>query len=153
MGIYVITANDTLTVTGMFNGKMTTQNFTTLADKSVVHMDFPNELWNIAIGKNKNAIFSFIQKGNLSEMDLRPLLGNADHAFLLAQITQAQNNPPGVILLTGTFSKILGDGAGNPIRVNYTLSGGVVSKLPPLTENVEGETDQGVGMFKLKWAF
>jgi len=151
-GIFNITAADTLTITGMFNGSLTTQVFNTLADKSTVHVEFPNDMVTVTIGKNGNAIFAANKKGSMADMDLRPLLGNVDDVFLTGQIAQWLNAPTAFVLLTGTFVKNLGDGQGNQKKVSYILNGGVVTKNPVLTENVEGDTDQAVAMYKVRWA-
>lgn len=150
-GIYNITANDTLIISGMFNGSLVQQTFTTLSDKSTVHLEFANDLANGTVGKNGNGIIAANKKGSMSEMTLRPLMANADDNFLLAQLAQWTANPTAFVVLTGSFVKNFGDGQGNQVRKSYVLNGGFVQKHTDLTENVEGETDQAVSVYKLRW--
>jgi len=143
-GIFTITSNDTLIING--------QLFTTLSDKSTVHLDFPNDVVNVTVGKNGNAIFASNAKGSIGDMELRPLMANADHSFLNNQLSQYLANPPSYVVMNGAFTKVLGDGQGNVRRFSYNLNGGVVLKNIMSEENVEGETDQAIAIFKIRWA-
>lgn len=150
-GIMNITANDTLTITGMYNGNLVTQIFNTLSDKSTVNITFPNKLLTLTVGKNANAIAAANKKGMIAMMELRPLAANIDDLFLLSQLAQWSSNPTAFVALSGTFVKNFGDGMGNIVKKSYILNFGFVEENVPLTENVEGETDQAVAMYKLIW--
>ncbi|HVN66744.1 MAG TPA: hypothetical protein VMT55_00100 [Candidatus Sulfotelmatobacter sp.] len=152
VGIYNITSNDTLMLKGLVNGALVQQLFITLSDKSVVHIDVPNDLVNVTIGKNGNGVFAAMKKGQIGDMELRPLMANADHNFLNAQLAQWLANPTAFVLLNGVFTKVFGDGLGNTRRFTYQLNGGVPLKNIVATENVEGETDQAIAIFKLRFA-
>ncbi len=54
--------------------------------------------------------------------------------------------------MIGQFIKKLGDGAGNVASDTYVLSGGVFSKQVEGKTNVEGEVDQSVAMYTMKFA-
>jgi len=54
--------------------------------------------------------------------------------------------------LTGTFIKKLGDGAGNVGSDTYILSGGIFKKSIEGKSNVEGETDQSIAMYEMKFS-
>lgn len=151
-GVFNITSNDTLLLKGLVNGSLVSQLFTTLSDKSTVNVTVPNDLVNVVVGKNGNAVFAAIKRGQIGDMELRPLMANADHVFLNAQLAQWLANPTAFVLLNGIFTKVLGDGLGNVRRFSYTLNGGVVVKNIDAVENVEGETDQAVAVFRLRFA-
>lgn len=152
LGVVNITSNDTLLLNGIVNGVMVQQLFTTLSNKSTVVIEPPNDLVNVDIGKNGNAIFANIRKGELGDMELRPLMANVDHVFLNAQLAQWRANSAAYVLMNGSFTKVFGDGLGNIKRFAYTLNGGVVRRNVRAEENVEGEVDQAVAAFKLTFA-
>ena len=151
-GVFNITSDATLLFPGMVNGVSVPTVFRTLSDKSTVNITVPNDLWNLMVGKNGNAIFATIKRGQIGDMELRPLMANTDHAFLNAQLAQYAANGPATVLLNGSFTKVLGDGMGNLRRFSYTLNGGVVLKNIDAKEDVEGDTDQAVAIFRLRFA-
>jgi hypothetical protein len=67
-------------------------------------------------------------------------------------LAQQNANFAGTVLLTGTFIKKLGDGAGNITSDTYVLAGGIFQKIPEGKTNVEGETEQSVAIFMIKFA-
>jgi hypothetical protein len=151
-GVMNITSNDTLLLKGMVNGSLVQQLFTTLSDKSTVNITIPNEMVNVMVGKNGNAVFAAIKRGQIGDMELRPLMANTDHVFLNAQLAQWNANATAYVVMNGIFTKVLGDGLGNVRRFSYTLNGGVVLKNIDAVENVEGETDQAISVFRLRFA-
>jgi hypothetical protein len=137
----------------MYNGSLVTQVFNTLSDKSTVNITFPDKLLTLNVGKNGNAIAAANKKGMIAMMELRPLMANADDSFLQSQIVQWTQNPTAYTAMVGTFVKNFGDGQGNITRKSYVLNFGFVEENIPLTENVEGETDQAIALYKLVWGF
>ncbi len=140
---FVVTADDTLTL----NGNV----FANFADGDISVISFPNMKADSKTGKNGNGIISQNQMGKNATMVLRLLRGSADDQFLNNLLLTADNNFAGQTLLTGTFVKTLGNGAGTIISDNYTLSGGFFEKNIEVKENVEGQTDQGVSVYNLKF--
>lgn len=137
----VVTSNDTLT--------LNSNVFTDLADGDVTVIEFPNDLGDSKTGKNGNSIISENMSGFNATMTLRVLRGSADDQFMQNLLTTAQGNWTGQTLLTGSFVKNLGDGAGNLTSDIYTLAGGFFKKQVGAKENVEGQTDQGVSIYNL----
>jgi len=58
----------------------------------------------------------------------------------------------GTVLAFGQFIKKIGDGAGNILSDTYVMSGGVFTKPVEAKTNVEGETDQSIALYTMKFA-
>lgn len=144
MPIYNITGDDTLTLFGRV--------ITDIADGDASTIEFPNDLVNMKTGKNGNSIFAKNETGNNAEMTLRVMRGSADDAFLQTQFANMKKDFPSTVLATGQFSKRMGDGQGNVRFDIYTLLGGVIYKGIEGKSNVEGDTDQSVAVYNLRFA-
>ena len=55
-------------------------------------------------------------------------------------------------LLNGSFSKRIGDGSGNVKFINYVMLGGVFRQNIDTNENLQGETEQGIAVYRLFFA-
>lgn len=144
MAAIASSGNDSLTINNyIFQG---------LADGNVVELTFPNDIAAVKIGKNGNALFALNQSGIMADMTMRVIRGSADDQFLLGLQTNQQNNFSGTILMQGSFVKSMGDGSGNLTSDTYVLGAGVFSKLTEAKSNVEGDTEQSVSIYHLKFA-
>jgi hypothetical protein len=65
---------------------------------------------------------------------------------------QQQANFAGTILVIGEFIKKLGDGQGNITNDTYISQGGIFSKGIEARTNVEGEAEQSVAIYTIKFA-
>jgi hypothetical protein len=144
MGTYTVTSNDTLT--------LNSHVFVDQAFGDISKITFPNELVNLKTGKNGNTVFAQNASGFNANLELRLLRGSTDDQFLDALILAPGSSFPSTTLLSGTFVKMLGDGQGNVVSDTYTLSGGVISKEIEGKENVEGDTEQAVATYMVKFA-
>lgn len=144
MAKIALSGNDTVTINN--------QVLADFADGTCVELTFPNEIANVKTGKNGNAIFGLNASGVQAEAKLRMVRGGADDKFLLGLLTQQNANFAGAVLIQGTFIKKLGDGAGNVTSDTYILSGGIFVKIPEGKTNVEGETEQSVAIYALKFS-
>jgi hypothetical protein len=63
-----------------------------------------------------------------------------------------QNNFAATVLVTGQFIKKLGDGKGNITSDTYNMAGGVFTKIVAAKTNVEGDTDQSIAEYTIKFA-
>ena len=99
------------TVASSGNDSLTLNNyiFSGLADANVVELTFPNDIAEVKVGKNGNALFALNESGKVAEMAIRVVRGSTDDQYLLGLITSQQNNFAGFTLLTGSFVKSLGD--------------------------------------------
>ena len=144
MGAVALSGNDTININN--------QVLNNLADGNCVEITFPNEIANVKIGKNGNAIYGLNTTGQQSEAKIKVLRGSADDKFLNNLWTQQQNNFSGTILMIGQFIKKIGDGQGNITSDTYIMSGGVFTKGIDAKTNVEGDTDQSTSMYTIKFA-
>jgi len=142
--IVAISGKDTL----VYRGKI----LTGLADGNAGELTFPNELMKVKIGKNGNGLFALDTTGQMAELKLRVVRGCADDKMLLGDLNSQQNDPPGTVLVPMQFTKRIGDGTGSVTSDVYSLSGGVFTKMPEVKDNVEGDTEQSVTIYTLRFS-
>lgn len=144
MGIFSVTGNDTLT---LFDRVLTD-----FVDGDNTTINFPNELMTVKTGKNQNSIFAKNSTGNNCDLSIRVSRGSGDDRFLQNQLTAMERDPTTFILANGEFVKTLGDGQGNRTNDIYTLQGGVFSRKVDVKENSEGDTEQAIAIYTMKFA-
>ena len=143
MGTFTVTGNDTL----VLNDNV----FTDLATGTTSEITFPNELVNIKTGKNQNSLIALNQAGYNGNLVLKLARGSSDDQFLNNILAAMEGNFVGTALISGSFTKQLGDGAGNVTNDVYDLAGGVISKIPGAMENVEGDVAQAETTWNIKF--
>lgn len=139
-----LSGNDTFSVNGTV--------LSDFADGNIVEMTFPNDIAKVKTGKNGNSIFAQDYTGNNAEVKVRLIRGSIDDATLNGLLINQNNNFPGTVLLIGQFIKKLGDSNGNIISDTYNLSGGIIAKIPEAKSNVEGDVDQSVVVYQIKFS-
>lgn len=144
MATVSLTGQDTMVI----NGKVLND----LADGDVAALTFPNDLMSLKIGKNGNALYAFNETGEEADAELRIIRGSSDDKFLQGLLNTMKRDPASFVLITGEFVKRVGDGQGNTTRDIYTMSGGVILKNVEAKDNVEGDTDQSVSIFTMKFS-
>ncbi len=144
MPINTITSDDTLTLFGRV--------ITDLAEGDTSQISFPNDMVDVKTGKNKNTIFSKNETGNNAILTMRVMRGSSDDQFLQGKLIAQSNDFPATVLAYGSFVKRLGDGQGVVVSDSYTLSAGVFTRPVDGKENVEGNIDQAVAVYNLKFA-
>lgn len=125
--------------------------FMGLADQNYIEITFPNEIANAKIGKNGNAIYGFNESGKLAEVKIRALRGSQDDKFLNNLLAQQQANFAAFPLMRGSYAKKLGDGQGNVTSDTYIVAGGIFTKIPEGKSNAEGETEQSLALYTLRF--
>ena len=125
--------------------------FTGVADQNYVDLTFPNDIANVKTGKNGNSIYGFNETGKQCEVKIRVLRASQDDQFLNNLLSQQQANFAGTVLLQGSFVKKIGDGQGNITSDTYIMSGGVFTKIPEAKSNAEGETEQSLAIYTIKF--
>ena len=126
--------------------------FADLADGDCVKLTFPNEIASVKTGKNGNSIYGLNESGKQADLEIRLIRGSADDKFMNGLLAQQQANFAGFVLMIGEFIKKLGDGAGNISSDTYIVSGGVFTKQVEGKTNVDGDTEQSVSMYTLKFS-
>lgn len=122
-----------------------------LADGNCVELTFPSDIASVKTGKNGNSIYGLNETGKQCELKIRFIRGSADDKFMNALLAQQQNNFSGMILLVGEFIKKIGDGAGNITSDTYITSGGLFTKQVEAKMNVEGESEQSIAVYMMKF--
>ena len=144
MAIYALTGNDDLYINDV--------SINDLTDGSTIQITFPNEKVGTSTGKKGNTIYATNEQGKNAQLELRVVAGSKTDAFLNGLSIQQDRDLPGFSVMNGSFSKRVGDGAGNIKRINYTLLGGVFSQNIDTQENLQGDTEQGTALYRLFFA-
>lgn len=144
MSVVALSGQDTILINNYL--------FVGLADGTYIELSFPNEIASVKTGKNGNSIYGFNESGKQCEVKLRIVRASADDKFMNNLLAQQQSNFAGTILLQGQFIKKIGDGQGNITSDTYIMSGGVFIKIPEGKSNAEGETDQSIAIYTLKFS-
>lgn len=144
MGSVALSGSDTI--------KINNRVLTDVADGDVASLTFPNDIANVKTGKNGNSIYGLNETGKQAELALRIIRGSEDDKFLNNLLAAQQNNFAGFVLMNGEFTKRMGDGAGKVLNDLYITSGGVFSKQVEAKSNVEGDIEQSVSIYHIKFA-
>lgn len=144
MATYAITGNDTF----ILNDRV----FNDFADGSTISLTFPNEKTGHTTGKNGNTVYSTDKQGLNAEVELRIIAGSSDDAWLNGLSVQQERDLPTFVLLNGSFTKRIGNGQGNVKFINYVMLGGVFRQNIATNENLQGETEQGIAVYRLFFA-
>lgn len=143
MGISALTGKDTIQIGDRV--------FIDFADGDVANFTYPNELVTPKTGKNGNSIYAYNETGNQVDAVLRVLRGSPDDKFLNSLKLTMKADFPSFTLLDATFTKRVGDGAGNVSNDVLTVSGGVFTKGIDDKSNAEADTEQAVATYNLKF--
>lgn len=146
MPAYTLCGDDTLVLNG--------RNITNFIDGGVLQLAYPNEIMNLATGKDGSTVFAKSEQGVNATLELRILRGTDDDIWLNGRLIAQNNDPINFILLNGSYVKRLGAGVeGGRIRRDvYTLAGGMFNKIPDTMFDTAGDTDQGVTVYNLTFA-
>ena len=144
MGTVAMSGSDTIKI----NDKILAD----LADGDCAVLTFPNEVATVKTGKNGNSIYGLNQSGKQADLVLRVVRGSDDDKFLNNLFANQQNNFAGTVLMIGEFTKKVGDGTGKVAADTYITSGGIFSKGVEAKSNVEGDTEQSVAIYNIKFA-
>jgi hypothetical protein len=131
----------------LINGQM----LSSFADADIMAITAPNEMWKVKASKNGNVIYGFDNMGLLGDVDLRVILGSSDDKFLNSLLQTSISDPASFNLLTGSFTLRVGDGQGNFNNVVYMCAGGVFRNFVPGKESAEGDTEQAVAVYRLRF--
>lgn len=122
-----------------------------LATGTCVELTFETDIANAKTGKNGNSIYALNETGKQALCKIHVLRGSSDDIYLNGLIAQQQLNFAGTVLNIGEFIKKIGDGQGNITNDTYILSGGIMSKFVDAKMNVEGEIEQSISMYTIRF--
>ncbi len=143
---------NSVSLTGSDVIKINNRVFSDLADGDAVTVTFPNDIAALKTGKNGNAIYAKNETGNQVDVVIRVLRGSNDDRYLNNEINMLKNDFSAYILLNAEFIKKVGDGQGNITNDTYLLTGGIPSKQVEAKTSAEGDTEQSVSIYNLKFA-
>lgn len=138
-----LTGNDSIIIDGL--------PLVDLANGDVGTLTFPNDITSATTGKNGNSIIAINETGKIAELSIRVLRGSSDDKTLNSKMKTMEADLPSFTLLTGSIVKRIGDGISNVTEDTYALSGGTFSKRVETTSNVEGDTEQGVSIYNIRF--
>lgn len=144
MTTYALTGNDTF----ILNDRV----FQDFADGSTITITFPNEKVGSSTGKNNNTVFATNMQGKNVQVELRVVAGSKDDAYLNGLSITQDRDLPTFTLMNGSFTKRVGDGQGKVKFINYVLLGGVFRQGVDTNENLQGETEQGLAIYRMLFA-
>lgn len=122
---------------------------TDLADGDFAKLTFPNDIAAMKVSKSGNTIYALNETGKVAELELRVLLGSFDDKYLNSRLQEMKSNFSNFILVTGFFTKHVGDGQGNDESKVYQCSGGIFKKQPEVKTSAEGDTEQSVAVYTI----
>lgn len=122
------------------------------ADGDIAALTYPNDIAQVKTGKNGNSLYGLNESGKQSEAVIRIVRGSPDDKFLNNLLALQQNNFAGFILMIGEFIKRVGDGQGNIANDTYLMSGGIFVKAIEAKTNTEGEVEQSVAVYHMKFS-
>jgi hypothetical protein len=143
MATQSLTGSDTISIDGI--------PLIDLGDGDVGSLTYPNELVGVKTGKNGNSIFALNETGDQADLVLRVLRGSNDDKNLNSRLVSMKADLASFVTITGQVIKKVGDGKGNVTNDIYDLSGGVFSKRVETVSNVEGNTDQSLAIYNIKF--
>ncbi len=125
---------------------------TNFGDADNAALTFPNDLASVKVGKNGNAIYALNEMGRMGELVLRIIRGSPDDSFLNDLMAEQRFDFASFVLLRGQFTKRVGDGLGNITSDTYLAAGGIFTKSVEVKSNVEGDTEQSLAIYNLKFS-
>lgn len=143
MATQSLTGADTISIDGI--------PLVDLGDGDVGALTYPNELVGVTTGKNGNSIFALNETGDQADLVLRVLRGSNDDKTLNSRLATMKTDFSAFVTITSQVIKKIGDGQGNISNDIYDLSGGVFLKRVETTSNVEGNTDQSLSIYTIKF--
>lgn len=139
-----LTGSDTIKI----NGRI----LTAFGDGDVANLEYPNDIATVKTGKDGNSVMAPNASGAQADLTLRLLRGSNDDKFMNGLLTQQTADFASMVLIDGLFVKRVGDGRGNVSQDAIVASAGVFSKNVAAKSNVEGDTDQSLAIYTLKFA-
>lgn len=143
MATYTLTGDDTIIINDL--------PLNDFPNGDIATLDLPNNLMEIATGKNGNTIFALDEAGNNATLTVRVLLSSNDDKRLNSLIPPSDGFAS-YVLATGSVVKQVGDGQGNISYNTYLLQGGMVQKKPAIKSNVNGDVEQAIVEYVIQFA-
>ena len=141
-----------VSLTGADTCKIGNRILSDVADGDWANLTFPNDLTEVKTGKNGNSIYAFNETGRQVQLELRLLRGSPDDKWMMNLLNNMKKDFSAFVLLNGEFIKRVGDGQGNITNDTYLVTGGVFGKMVEAKTSAEGDTEQSVSLYTLKFS-
>lgn len=143
MGATSLTGTDTISISG--------RNLTDLGSGACVELTFPDDLATMKASKNGNTIIAYNNQGQVVDCSIRLLLGSSDDKYMNSLLQLQKQDISTFTLMTGVFSKRVGDGQGNLSTKVYQLNAGVFKKQPDAKTSSDGDPEQSEVVYMLRF--
>ncbi len=144
MTTIAMSGNDTVVISG--------RTLTDFATGTYAELTYPNELAAVKTGKNGNSIYGLNETGNQADVKVSVIRASGDDKFLNGLLTQQMANFASFVLLNGSFVKLIGNGQGAITEDTYIVGGGIYVKRVEAKSNAEGDTDQSIAIYTMRFA-
>ena len=141
----------TVALSGDDTVQINNQVVSTMANGDPGMVSFPNEMANVEQGKNGTTIYAQNNMGFVADFVLRILLGGVDDKYLNSLLQQQITAFSNFTLMNGTFTKRVGDGAGNITSVIYQFQGGIFLKGVEAKTSARGDVEQSVAIWPIRF--
>jgi len=141
MALVSLTGSDTAVINGTI--------MTGVADGDYCTLAFDNDLAKMKTSKDGNTIYALDQTGRIVKVTMRVLLGSDTDVTLNSLLSDMLSDFASFSLMSGSFTKRVGDGSGKTHDVVYQLTGGIFKRWPNAKSNAEGDTDQSVAVYEI----
>jgi hypothetical protein len=142
----------TVSLTGQDTVFLGGRVFLDFADADNASLTFPNDISAVKTGKNGNSLYALNASGKQADLVLRLIRGSGDDLFLNYLLSVQLFDFPSMVLLNGQFVKRLGNGRGRISSDTYQCTGGIFSKQVEVKSNSEGDTEQSLSIYNLKFS-
>ena len=141
--IFTLTGKDTIIINNI--------PLNDFANGDIGSIEVPNDLYTMQTGYEGNTIFSLDESGKNANLTTRVLLSSNDDKRLNGLLPNVEDFASNT-LLTASITKQIGDGYGNVSYNTFLLAGGMISKLPDIKTSVNGDIEQAVAIYVIRFA-
>lgn len=142
----------TLTMTGSGTLVLFDTVITDLANGDAFTIAFENDLVTTATGKNGNTIHALNEQGKNALCTVRVIKASSSDRLLQAQLSLMQKDFASYTAANGSAVGNFGDGSGVVAKENYSLKGGIFTRGIDGKNNVEGDVEQAIAIYTLRFA-
>ncbi len=142
----------TVSLTGNDTIILNNRNFVDFAVDDICTLNFADNVAELRVGKNGNAIYALNENGRAADVVMNLVRGAPDDTFMNNLFNLQKSNFAGFPLMIGQFLKFVGDGLGNITKDTYLLTGGIFVKAVDVKSNVAGDVEQSVSTWTLKFS-
>ena len=123
-----------------------------LANADAFVIAYENDLTSTTTGKNGNTIHAKNEQGRNAICTVRVMKGSTSDRLLQGKLNEMNQSFSSFVAASGRATGDFGDGLGNVVKEVYDLTSGVFTKNVDGRNNVEGDTEQAVAIYTIRFA-